>query len=295
MSLCYSHLLLLYYSMKTQPQLIGLIGHRIAHTLSPAIHTAAFKALNLPFSYGVFDVAPEFLAPLIGSMRKNGCVGANVTIPHKQAVIPLLDDLHDDAATLGAVNVIVNRNGKLIGYNTDMLGIKHVLEPSEEKLRNASVVILGAGGGARAAVYAISKFFSPRSVLVYNRSTDRAEKMISDFKTIFPKIAYERISGPERLATAFAESVLIMNTTSVGMKPNVDALPIRYYIQSCRNCPAPARQDARCSDNQRCGNVSSSGRTCIRTLDGKNLSSGSGARSYSAGISVELVPRGTIQ
>jgi shikimate dehydrogenase len=212
--------------MKTQPQLIGIIGHRIAHTLSPAIHTAAFKALDLPFSYGVFDVAPEFLAPLIGSMRRTGCAGANVTIPHKQAVIPLLDDVRDDAATLGAVNVIVNRNGTLIGYNTDMLGIKHVLEPFEEKLRNSSVVILGAGGGARAAVYAISKFFSPRSVLVYNRSTDRAEKMTSDFKKIFPKIAYERIPGPERLTTALAESVLIMNTTSVGMKPNVDALPL---------------------------------------------------------------------
>jgi shikimate dehydrogenase len=131
---------------------------------------------------------------------------------------------------LGAVNVIVNRNGKLIGYNTDMLGIKHVLEPSEEKLRSSSVVILGAGGGARAAVYAISKFFSPRSVLVYNRSTDRAEKMTNDFKKIFPKIAYERIPGPERLATALAQSVLIMNTTSVGMKPNIDDLPLPRTI-----------------------------------------------------------------
>jgi shikimate dehydrogenase len=159
-------------------------------------------------------------------MRRNGCAGANVTIPHKQAVIPLLDDVHDDAATLGAVNVIVNRNGKLIGYNTDMLAIKHVLEPSEEKLRNSSVVILGAGGSARAAVYAISKFFSPCSVLVYNRSADRAEKMTNDFKKIFPKIAYERIPGPERLTTALAESVLIMNTTPVGMKPNVDAFPL---------------------------------------------------------------------
>lgn len=212
--------------MKSQPQLIGIIGHRIAHTLSPAIHTAAFKALDLPFLYGVFDVAPEFLAPLIGSMRRSGYAGANVTIPHKQAVIPLLDDVHDDAATLGAVNVIVNRNGKLIGYNTDMLAIKHVLEPSGEKLRNSSVVILGAGGGARAAVYAVSKFFSPRSVLVYNRSTDRAEKMTRDFRKIFPKIAYERIPDPERLTTALAESVLIMNATSVGMKPNVDALPL---------------------------------------------------------------------
>jgi shikimate dehydrogenase len=216
--------------MKSQPQLIGIIGHRIAHTLSPAIHTAAFKALDLPFLYGVFDVAPEFLAPLIGSMRRSGYAGANVTIPHKQAVIPLLDDVHDDAATLGAVNVIVNRNGKLIGYNTDMLAIKHVLEPSGEKLRNSSVVILGAGGGARAAVYAVSKFFSPRSVLVYNRSTDRAEKMTRDFRKIFPKIAYERIPDPERLTAALAESVLIMNATSVGMKPNVDALPLPRSI-----------------------------------------------------------------
>lgn len=212
--------------MKSQPQLIGIIGHHISHTLSPAIHTAAFKALDLPFSYGVFDVAPEFLAPLIGSMRRNGCAGANVTIPHKEAVIPLLDDVHDDAAALGAVNVIVNRNGKLIGYNTDMLGIKHVLEPSKKKLRNSSVVILGAGGGARAAGYAVSKFFSPHRVLVYNRSIDRAEKMTQDFKKIFPKISFEKVEGTERLATSLAESVLIMNTTSVGMKPDIGALPL---------------------------------------------------------------------
>ena len=212
--------------MKTRPQLIGIIGHRISHTLSPAIHTAAFRDLGLPFSYGVFDVAPDFLAPLIGSMRKNGCVGANITIPHKEAVIPLLDDLHEDAAALGAVNVIVNRNGKLTGYNTDILGIKHVLEPFKEKLRNSSVIILGAGGGARAAVYALSKFFSPRAILIYNRSADRADTIAHDFKKIFPKIMYERIPVPGRLTTALAESVLIMNTTSVGMTPNVDALPL---------------------------------------------------------------------
>ena len=212
--------------MKAQPHLIGIIGHYISHTLSPAIHTAAFSALDIPFSYGVFDVAPEFLAPLIVSMRKNRCAGANVTIPHKQAVIPLLDDVQDDATALGAVNTIVNRNGKLIGYNTDMPGIKHALASSGERLRNSSVLILGAGGGARAAVYAISKFFFPRSVLVYNRSADHAEKMTSDFKKIFPKIIYATVASPERLTRAIDESTLVVNTTSVGMTPNVDALPV---------------------------------------------------------------------
>ena len=212
--------------MKTQRQLVGIIGHHISHTLSPAIHTAAFKALNIDFSYGVFDVTPEFLASLLTSMRKSGCAGANVTIPHKQAVIPLLDEIDDGAAAIGAVNVIVNRDGKLIGYNTDMLAIKHVLEPSRGRVRDSSVVVLGAGGGARAAVYAISKFSAPRTVKISNRSGNRAEELIKDFRKIFPTIGYEGIKNNNQLAAAIAGSVLIVNTTSVGMTPDVNALPL---------------------------------------------------------------------
>jgi shikimate dehydrogenase len=216
--------------MKSEPRFVGIIGHHIAHTLSPAMHTAAFRALHLPFAYGVFDVTPEFLPALVASLRKLGCAGANVTIPHKQNVIPLLDEIQEDAAALGAVNTIVNRNGKLIGYNTDIFGVKYSLDPVREKIRNASILILGAGGGARAAVYAVSKFFSPRNVRLHNRSANRADKIVLDFQKSFPKVVYENISNSERLASALAESALVVNTTSLGMSPDIDALPLPATI-----------------------------------------------------------------
>jgi shikimate dehydrogenase len=212
--------------MKSEPRFVGIIGHHIAHTLSPAMHTAAFRDLHLPFAYGVFDVTPEFLPALVASLRKHGCAGANVTIPHKQNVIPLLDEIQEDAAALGAVNTIVNRNGRLIGYNTDISGVKYSLDPVKEKIRSASVLILGAGGGARAAVYTVSKFFSPRNVRLHNRSAIRADKIVVDFKKSFPGVAYENISSPERLRSALAESALVVNTTSLGMSPDIDALPL---------------------------------------------------------------------
>ena len=150
--------------MKSQPhQRVGIIGHPIAHTLSPAMHTAAFDELGIPFTYGVFDVVDGFLPALLASLRKNGFAGVNITIPHKQRVIPLLDTVDEDAMAIGAVNTIVNRGGKLTGYNTDVAGIRQALEPFKERIRNVSVVILGAGGGARAAAYAISKDFLPAS------------------------------------------------------------------------------------------------------------------------------------
>src|SRR5208283_1876521 len=173
---------------------VGIIGHSIAHTLSPAMHTVAFAELRIPFTYGVFDVVYEFLPALVASMRKNGFAGANVTIPHKQRVIPWLDAVDEDAQAIGAVNTIVNHDGNFAGYNTDVAGIQQALVPFKERIRNASVVVLGAGGSARAAAYAISKNFSPASVRFYNRTSSRAGKVADDFRKIFPGIAYENVS-----------------------------------------------------------------------------------------------------
>ena len=199
--------------------------------MPPAMHTAAFNELHLPFAYGVFDVVDEFLPALIASLRKNGFAGANITIPHKQRVIPLLDAVHEDAAAIGAVNTIVNHDGKLTGYNTDVAGIQQALEPFKERIRDVSVVVLGAGGGARAAAYAISKNFSPALVRLYNRTSGRAEMMVNDFRKMFPGIAYENVSDARHLPDVIADSVLVVNTTPAGMTPNIDALPIPSAIR----------------------------------------------------------------
>ncbi len=209
--------------------LVGIIGRSISHTLSPAMHTAAFDALGLPFRFGVFDVEAEYLPALVASFRTQGIGGASVTIPHKERIIPLLDSLDENARMLGAVNAVVNRNGLLTGYNTDVVGIEKTLASVQGKIRNSTALVLGAGGGARAVVYTLSKIFSPARIRLYNRTTTRAQTMIDEFKKIFPKIAYENISDP--LQPAIAESTLIVNTTSVGMTPNIDALPVPAVIR----------------------------------------------------------------
>ncbi len=210
---------------------VGIIGHPIAHTLSPAMHTAAFDELRIPFTYGVFDVIDEFLPALLASLRKNEFAGVNITIPHKERVIGLLDSVKDDAATIGAVNTIVNLNGKLTGYNTDIAGIQKALEPFGERIRSGSVLVLGAGGGARAAVYAISRNFSPSSVRLYNRTISRAEAIVNEFKKIFPGVAFENVADVKRIPAVAADSVLIVNTTSVGMTPNNGTSPFSPAIR----------------------------------------------------------------
>ena len=218
--------------MKSQShQRVGIIGHSIAHTLSPAMHTAAFAELRIPFTYGVFDVVDEFLPALVASMRKSGFAGANVTIPHKQRIIPWLDTVDEDAVTIGAVNTIVNHDGKFTGYNTDVTGIQQALEPFKGRIRNASVVILGAGGGARAAAYAISKNFSPASVRFYNRTPSRAGQVADDFRKMFPDIAYENLPDMRHFPAVIADSELVVNTTPAGMTPNIDGLPIPSTIR----------------------------------------------------------------
>jgi len=218
--------------MKSQHhQLVGIIGHPISHTLSPAMHTAAFDALRLPFKYGVFDVIDEFLPALFASLRKNGFTGVNVTTPYKEHVIPLLDSVDENVAAIGAVNTVVNRDGRLTGYNTDVMGIQQTLEPFKERICNASVFVLGAGGGARAAVYAISKNFSPASVRLYNRTASRARAIVDQFKKIFPTVIYENVSDLKTLPALIADSVLVVNTTSLGMTPNVDTLPLPSMIR----------------------------------------------------------------
>ncbi len=166
-------------------QRVGVIGHPLPHTLSPAMHTAAFEELHLPFLYGVFDVVDDFLPSLVASLRMIGFAGANVTIPYKERIMPLLDRADEDARTIGAVNTIVSRNGRLEGYNTDVAGIQKSLEPFKDRFQNLPVVILGAGGGARAAAYALSKHFSPASVRFYNRTPERAERLAEQFREDF--------------------------------------------------------------------------------------------------------------
>ncbi len=194
--------------------------------MSPAMHTAAFKQLHLDYVYGVFDVNEEMLSPLLSAIRKQNFRGANVTVPYKEAVIPLLDKISEEASVIGAVNTIVNNNGMLEGYNTDAFGIFSSLNPVKEKIEGNNVTVMGAGGGARAAVYTIAKHFSPKSITIVNRTAEHAKSLAQEFGVKYNSIHFTGIGSDSGANHYIQDSKLIVNATTVGMKPNSTFHPL---------------------------------------------------------------------
>jgi shikimate dehydrogenase len=185
------------------------------------MHTAAFKKLNLDYDYGVMDVTPEMLPNLIAAIRALNFRGANVTVPYKEKVIPLIDEISEEAKMIGAVNTIVNNNGRLVGYNTDAHGVYISLAYYAEEIKNNHVVIFGAGGAARATIYAVAKFFSPKRIMIVNRTLDNANVIVDEFSTKFRLTKFFSTSENEVAAREIEVAALLINTTSVGMSPSV--------------------------------------------------------------------------
>jgi shikimate dehydrogenase len=205
---------------------IGIIGHKIHHTMSPIIHTSAFKKLNLDYDYGVMDVSAEMLPNLISSLRTLNFRGANITIPYKEKVIHLVDEVSDEAKMINAVNTIVNNNGRLVGYNTDAHGVYISLAYYAEEIKNNHVVIFGAGGAARATVYAIAKFFAPKRIMIVNRTLGNADAIAEEFGPKFRLTKFFTTNDHDVAVREINVAALLVNTTSVGMKPHVNFHPL---------------------------------------------------------------------
>lgn len=204
-------------------KLFGLLGHPVGHSMSPLMHNDAFVALGIDNYYQAFDVASERLEKAVVGMKALGISGFNVTIPHKVAIMEFLDEIDGEAKTIGAVNTVVNENGRFVGYNTDGQGYLDALleDISEETLHQANVLIIGAGGAARAIVTVLSSFGTKRLVIC-NRTVEKAEVLAKECsqKT---EISTMTIADAE---AALEQFDVIVNTTSVGMSPNIDAKPI---------------------------------------------------------------------
>jgi shikimate dehydrogenase len=153
---------------------VYLLGHPVSHSLSPAMHNAAFAALGLPHRYETRDVEPHRLGDVVDALRKDDVLGANVTIPHKEAALRLVDELADEARRIRAVNTIVRRSTRLVGDNTDGYGFARALAAAGVDLTGKDAMVLGAGGAARACVAALG---AARSVLVAARRLDRASAL----------------------------------------------------------------------------------------------------------------------
>jgi shikimate dehydrogenase len=201
----------------------GILGWPVEHSRSPAMQNAAFEARGLAANYVCFPVHPDDVADAVRGLKALGVRGANVTVPHKEAVIRWLDDVTPEARAIGAVNTIVREIDRLVGHNTDAGGLTRSLEEADVALDGARAVVLGAGGAARAAVVGLARR-GARSVVVAARRRDRAEELVSSLSAACG--GCELIASDfERstLSTHFRDATLLVQSTSATLANAPDA------------------------------------------------------------------------
>tara|TARA_B100002003_G_scaffold250907_2_gene292085 strand:- start:13735 stop:14595 length:861 start_codon:yes stop_codon:yes gene_type:complete len=207
---------------------VGIFGYPLGHSMSPALQQAALDEYALDALYEAWPTPPDRLAEAVAGLREPGCYGANVTVPHKEAVMGMLDRLDQQAEAIGAVNTIVTESGgKLAGYNTDIYGFLASLS-SEAGFDPAGkrVVMLGAGGAAKAAAFALVEG-NVASLDIANRTVARAEALIAELSSNGAETSAFAIDSTG-LADRCANADLIVNCTSIGMRgsPSPDASPL---------------------------------------------------------------------
>jgi shikimate dehydrogenase len=206
-------------------QLVGLLGWPVSHSVSPVMHNAAFAHLGMDWRYVPLPVPPQRVEEAVLGLRALGFRGANVTVPHKQAVMPFLDRWTPAAEAIGAVNtIIVEEGGGLVGENTDGAGFIADLAEHGVDLRQRHALVIGAGGSARAVVYGLAEAGCD-AVTVLNRTVERAEGLLADMSDYFEGVRFRAAAFPDDVARLADEADLIINCTSLGMTPNVAGLP----------------------------------------------------------------------
>ncbi len=215
-------------------QVYAILGDPVGHSLSPLMQNQAFEDLEIDAVYVPFHVQPENLPQALAGIRALQISGVNVTIPHKEAVLPLLDEVDPSARLIGAVNTIVNRKGTLHGYNTDGLGF---LRSAEQELgfqpAQSRVVMLGAGGACRAAVVALAAA-GAQQICIANRSLGRAEQLVLDLAGHFPKTEFQACNYQDQaFLAALQQADLVVNSTSVGLKgESIENFPLENIKHS---------------------------------------------------------------
>ena len=203
---------------------VALIGWPVEHSLSPVMHNAAFKALGIDWRYELFPVPPGQLGAAVADLHAGGCRGANVTLPHKSAIMAYLDKIDDAARAIGAVNTIAVRGTRLAGYNTDGPGFLRALREAGLEPAGRRALVLGAGGAARAVVYALAQ--AGCSVTVFNRTVAHAAELARNLNGLGLGGAVSTVPGEAALrALDLAPFDLLVNATVAGMWPNCGESP----------------------------------------------------------------------
>lgn len=219
---------------KVRSGLYGVLGHRISYTMSPAIFHQVFSDLGWSAVYGVLDRSPAEMRNFVKAAHMAGFIGLNVTQPYKVSVIPLLNSLDESARLAGAVNTICFRGGRSIGYNTDLDGVRSVLRRFRRPLQESYVMILGAGGAARATMAVLLQDFSVKCITIAARSNVRGQRLISTVNlSSEPHASLESIPLESRLLhERLAECSLLINATPAGTtgNPNRNPLPANVSL-----------------------------------------------------------------
>ena len=203
---------------------LGIVGYPLGHSISPIFQQAALDAAGIDARYEGWETVPEDLKSRLESFRAEGFVGASVTIPHKETVIPLLDNVNDTARMIGSVNTIVADEGRLTGYNTDAPGfLRGLREHGRFEPRGKRVVVVGTGGAGRAVVFGLAGE-GVSSMMLVNRTVSRAERLGDEVSGVYPGLDV-RVEGEIPEGTEYD---LLVNGTSVGMKHTAveDASPV---------------------------------------------------------------------
>lgn len=246
-------------------RIAGVIGDPVGHSLSPVMHNAAFEALGIDARYELWQTSLDELPARVNSLRREGVLGANVTVPHKGAVMPHLDDVSETARLIGAVNTIISRDGRLSGDNTDAYGFRRSIELAYPDAAVGHAVILGAGGASRAVVVALRQM-NVASITIANRTASRADALAEEF-------GIRALRWDAVVEEAFPDAGILVNATALGWH---DEFPIP--LESLRRLPEGALVvDLTYRETPILREARSRG---LRALDGLGMLVHQGARSF---------------
>jgi len=199
-------------------RIIGIFGDPVKHSLSPLMHNEALARIGYDAVYIPFHVRSDDLPKAVESIRILDLLGVNLTVPHKERGCALLDEIDDEARLIGAVNTVVNRQGRLIGYNTDGVGfLRSLAEDLEINPAGRRILLLGAGGACRAALVALARA-GAGSIVVANRTPERATALVAEFQPVFSGTSFASCSLTKEALAAHLPGVdLLVNTSALGL------------------------------------------------------------------------------
>lgn len=209
-------------------KILGLFGYPLEHSFSPLLHNQAIKELGLNYAYFSFPVKPDLLKDAVSGLRALNFRGVNVTIPYKEKIIPYLDELDSLAEKVGAVNTIVNNDGILKGYNTDVIGLKRMIEEDAGyTLQGYRAVVIGAGGAARAACFTVLQG-GAKELTILNRTGEKAVLLAESVEKYYPSVDIKGLSFQlDKECRKIVENAnIVIDTTPVGMSPAIEVEPI---------------------------------------------------------------------